>query len=97
MIKGVKENEEKIIKGILKDYPCTFYYYGSRVKGDFTQSSDLDILADIQEENLTGIIEEIELKFNESKIPYIVNITDKSKIEDYFYQIIKPTLVKIDL
>ena len=44
MIKGVTEKEEKIIKDILRKYPYDFYYYGSRVKGDFTKASDLDIL-----------------------------------------------------
>ena len=36
MIKGVTSNEEKIIKDILSKYPYNFFYYGSRVKGDFT-------------------------------------------------------------
>ena len=44
MIKGVTENELKIIKEILFRYPYEFYLYGSRVKGDFTKSSDLVIL-----------------------------------------------------
>lgn len=56
MIKGVTENEEKIVKNVLKDYPYTFYYYGSRVKGDFTKSSDLDILAESTEDIKAGII-----------------------------------------
>lgn len=39
MIKGVNEFEEEIIKSILQNYPYKFYYYGSRVKGNFTKSS----------------------------------------------------------
>ena len=96
MIKGVTENEEKIVKNVLKDYPYTFYYYGSRVKGDFTKSSDLDILAESAEDIKAGIIDEIEMKFNESRIPYVVKISDKAKIENYFYELIKPSLVKIE-
>ena len=46
MIKGVTEKEENIIKDILSKDPYDFYYYGSRVKGDFTIASDLDILTD---------------------------------------------------
>lgn len=38
MIKGITPNEEIIIKEILKLYPYSFYYYGSRVKGGFFKS-----------------------------------------------------------
>ena len=74
MIKGVTEKEEKIIKDILKDYPYDFYYYGSRVKGDFTRASDLDILTD---ELSYSTLDEIKTRFNESLVPYIVNISQK--------------------
>ena len=46
MIKGITPKEEIIIKSILESYQADydFYYYGSRVKGNFEKSSDLDIL-----------------------------------------------------
>ena len=40
-------------------------------------------------------IEQIELEFNKSKIPYVVKITNRADIEDYFYDLIKDSLVKI--
>ena len=45
-IKGVTQEEEQIIKSILAPYKddYEFYYYGSRVKGNFRPLSDLDIL-----------------------------------------------------
>lgn len=92
MIKGVSENEEKIIREILSKYPYDFYYYGSRVKGDFTPSSDLDILTDSIP---YGILEELNLLFNKSKIPYVVNISQKCNIDEHFYNLIKNDLVKI--
>lgn len=95
MIKGIKQNEEKIIIDILKNYPYDFYYYGSRVKGDYTKGSDLDILIKNDKEIPQKIIEEINLKFNESIIPYKVNFSDFILIDTNFYNLIKNDLVKI--
>lgn len=94
MIKGVTEKEEKIIKDILREYPYDFYYYGSRVKGDFTKASDLDILTN---ELSYSELEEIETKFNESRIPYVVNLSLKSNMDEKFYKLIKKDLVKIEI
>ena len=94
MIKGVTEKEEKIIKDILRKYPYDFYYYGSRVKGDFTKASDLDILTN---ELSYSELEEIENQFNESRIPYVVNLSLKSKMDEKFYNLIKNDLVKIEI
>lgn len=95
MISGITEKEEKIIKEILSNYPYEFYYYGSRVKGDFTKGSDLDVL--IKNENAIeqNIIDEISLKFNESIIPYRVNFSDYKKMSEKFYNLIKNDLVKV--
>lgn len=95
MVKGVTSKEETIIKEILKEYPYEFYYYGSRVKGDYTKSSDLDILIKSDTPIPTLIMNELSTKFNESKIPYIVNFSDFNLLEDNFIKHIQPTLVKI--
>ena len=96
MIKGINEKEECIIQGILKDYPYDFFYYGSRVKGNYTKLSDLDILLKNETEVPYSVIEDIELKFNESKIPYIVNILQYANMDENFYNLIKNDLVKIE-
>ena len=95
MIKGISEKEEKIIKNILAKYPYEFYYYGSRVKGDFTISSDLDILIECKNELPPSYIEKLETEFNESLIPYRVNFSQHCKMDDYFYELIKKDLRKI--
>ena len=95
MVKGVTSKEETIIKEILKEYPYEFYYYGSRVKGDYTKSSDLDILIKSDIPIPTLIMNELSTKFNESKIPYIVNFSEFNLLEDKFFKHIQPTLVKI--
>lgn len=95
MIKGINKKEEKIIKEILSKYPYNFYYYGSRVKGDFTKASDLDILIISDNEILQSDIDEIEKKFNESLIPFKVNLSRRDRMEDYFYNLIKENLIKV--
>lgn len=96
MIKGVSEKEEIIIKDILKKYPYEFFYYGSRVKGDFTKSSDLDILIKFDKEIPYDVIEKLKYQFNSSLIPYVVNLSQAVQMDDYFYRLIEPTLVKVD-
>lgn len=95
MIKGITDKEERIIKDILQKYPYEFFYYGSRVKGDFTKSSDLDILIKSEEEIPYSELEQLELEFNESLIPYVVNFTDYNKLTPEFYSLIEKSLVKV--
>ncbi len=92
MIKGVNAKEEKIIKSILKKYDGEFYYYGSRVKGGYTKASDLDIL---MKSGNSNDIERINLEFNNSYIPYIVNVSRFEDMDEHFYKLIEKDLVKI--
>ena len=91
MIKGITEKEFKIIKEILQNYDAKFYAYGSRVKGDFSELSDLDILVKSDKD----IIPELKYKFDQSYIPYIVNFTDAKSIDENFYNLIKNDLTEI--
>lgn len=91
MIKGVTEKEYSIIKDILKDYNGKFYAYGSRVRGDFSELSDLDILVKADKK----IIPELTEKFDNSYLPYIVNLTDYYSIDEKFYNLIKNDLTLI--
>ena len=95
MIKGITEKEREIINNIINKYPYEFYAYGSRVKGDFTKGSDLDILIKSDNQIPIKIIEELKLKFNESRIPYIVNIVIFNDISDDFFNLIKKDLTKL--
>ncbi len=93
MIKGITNKEYKIVKDILKDYPYKFYAYGSRVTGDFTPLSDLDIL--VKSDKFDKIISELKYKFDRSDLPYVVNFTDYNTIDDHFYNLIKNDLTEI--
>lgn len=95
MIAGITEKEQKIIERILdkyrKDY--AFFYYGSRVKGTYEKTSDLDVLIKGKAEMPLAILQEIKEEFDDSDLPYIVNFSDYYKLDSSFYERIKPDLI----
>ena len=94
-IKGVTFEEEKVILSILEPYKnkYDFYYYGSRVKGNFRPLSDLDILLISKNDITINDIYTLKEAFDESILPYVVNIS--YNIDVKFYNLIKNGLVKI--
>lgn len=95
---GISQIEHSIINDILKAYSSQyqFYYYGSRVKGTFNKTSDLDILIKGKQEMPLSDLVQIREKMDESKLPYIVNFTDYNAIDEKFYNLIKDDLVLIE-
>lgn len=93
MIKGVSEKEFDIIKNILKNYQGKFFAYGSRVKGNFSDLSDLDVL--VISENYSEVITDLKEQFDNSLLPYVVNFTDFNTLDENFYNLIKNDLVEI--
>ena len=96
-IKGITPTDEFIIKDILSKFfdKYTFYYYGSRVKGDFTPLSDLDILVKGSQPFNLNDKEELKNAFDISNLPYIVNFTDYYSTSQEFYKLIEKDLVQI--
>ena len=94
---GVTKEEQKIIVEILKEYgdKYSFYYYGSRVKGNFNKTSDLDILIKGEEEMPLADVVSLKENMDESRLPYIVNFTDYNSIDESFYNLIKDDLIMI--
>ena len=99
MKQGITNKEQEIIENILNKYEkeYSFYYYGSRVKGTFEKTSDLDILIKGKKEMPLFILEEIKEEFDKSNLPYIVNFSDYNSIDKNFYNIIKKDLVLYNL
>ena len=95
MILGVTDKEQRIIEDILDAYAdnYSFYYYGSRVKGNFEKISDLDILIKGEKEMPLFILSNLKEKFDASYLPYIVNFSDYHNITPDFYEHIKQDLV----
>ena len=96
-IKGVTESEQKIIDTILTPYKdkYDFYYYGSRVKGNFRFLSDLDILIKCKNDFKSDDIETIKTLFDNSNLSYVVNLTNFDDINNDFYNLIKKDLIKV--
>lgn len=94
LIKGVTNDEQKIIDSILKPFKdrYEFYFYGSRVKGNFRFLSDLDIL--IKGNVSSNDIDTLRTLFDNSNLPYVVNFTIYNNIDENFYNLIKKNLVK---
>ena len=94
-IKGLTEKEETIVKEILKPYlsKYDFYFYGSRVKGNFRPLSDLDILMKSNTEINLNDIDEIKEKFDESDLSFVVNLA--YNVDEKFYNLIVCDLIKV--
>lgn len=95
MVLGITDKEQQIIEGILDAYAdsYSFYYYGSRVKGNFEKTSDLDVLIKGEKEMPLFILSDLKEKFDDSYLPYIVNFSDYHNITPDFYDHIKQDLV----
>lgn len=96
-IAGITDTEFRIIKNILSNFnnKYDFFAYGSRVKGTFSNLSDLDILIKGNNDTILHDIAELKHLFDGSDLPYIVNIADYNQIQNSFYNLIKDDLVKI--
>lgn len=96
-MKGVSEEELKIIENIIAPFKdkYEFFAYGSRVKGNFRELSDLDIMVRGEIPININDFEELKEKFDNSSLPYIVNLVDYFSLAESFYNIIKKDLTKI--
>lgn len=95
-IKGLTEKEANIVNEILRPYfaKYDFYYYGSRVKGGFRPLSDLDILIKSNSDINLNEIDEIKEKFDESDLPFVVNLA--YDVDENFYNLIVCDLIKVN-
>jgi predicted nucleotidyltransferase len=79
-----------IIKNILQKYPYTFYAFGSRVKGKSRRSSDIDIC--FVESIPFNIQAHIEEDFEESDLPFRVDLSDYNLMSEDFKKLIEKDL-----
>jgi len=83
----------EIIQQILSKYPYQFYAYGSRVKGTARKFSDLDLC--YQESIPDAIAFQIEEKFKESDLPFLVELVAWKDMKVGFREMIKKDLTPI--
>jgi predicted nucleotidyltransferase len=83
----------KIVQSVLAKYPYKFYAFGSRVNGNPRKLSDLDIcfFDDIPYNTRQHIVDD----FDESDLPYKVDIIDWNSTDNIFQNKIKDDLIII--
>ena len=83
---------KNIISRYLKEYKL--YLFGSRVKGTARKFSDIDLA--IQSKYMTRQIKDkLQVEFENSTLPYEVDIVDLNNILDDFKMLIKDSMVEI--
>lgn len=88
-----EERHKKIIQDVLKKYPYTFYAFGSRATGIAKRFSDLDLC--FFEDIPWNVKSQIEEDFEESNLPYTVDLVDWRKCDAEFQNMIKKDLTLI--
>jgi predicted nucleotidyltransferase len=83
----------EMVTAILNKYPYTFYAFGSRVIGSQKRLSDLDIC--FMDTIPSNVLFHIREDFEESNIPFKVDLVDWNMCDEKFREIIKPDLVLI--
>lgn len=91
MMLDLREKDWQIIKNILGHYPYQFYAFGSRVKHTAKKFSDLDLC--YKEKIPNTVIAKIEGEFEESDLPFKVEILDWHHCDPDFQKKIEKDLV----
>lgn len=82
---ALSDQELKIVADIMKNLPQTVVF-GSRIKGTHKQFSDLDLC--VKDPITDYEYELLKEAFEESDLPYSVDLVDYSKIDESFKHII---------
>lgn len=84
------------LKKNISDKNVKFYIFGSRAKGNYKEYSDIDIAVDLNGQKLyEDILTNILLEFEDSVLPYEVDVVDLNAIDEKFKNLIKDSLVEL--
>jgi predicted nucleotidyltransferase len=88
------DKHKRIVMAILSKYPYHFYVFGSRAKGTAKPFSDLDLAVkeNMQALDKTKIITE----FEESDLPFKIDLIEMSKIDPSFKAHILSDLILLE-
>ena len=89
----ISEKHLSILENILKSYPYQFYVYDSRAKGSSKKFSDLDLCykEEIPSKDLNQILE----LFENSDLPFKVDLCNWNEISDDFKQLIEQDFIPL--
>ena len=86
----------QILHNNIPQKDAKFYIFGSRTKGNYKEYSDIDIAVQLQEGKLSAdTLGKILLEFNDSTLPYEVDVVDLNAIDEKFRSIIENSLVQL--
>ena len=96
----IDEQHTTIIISIIKSIPelndCSVYLYGSRVNGKSVKFSDVDIALDCHSKPVTDTIKSgLAIQFENSILPYPVDIIDINSVSPVFKAKVEKDFVKI--
>lgn len=93
----ISDAEKKILLAIFNKYKKDFevFAFGSRARGDHKKYSDLDICLKGTSKVDPSIISNIKNNFQESTLPYTVDIVDWNDISEKFQNNIRSDLVNL--
>ncbi len=91
---NLSDKELKLIKFILAKYPYQFYAFGSRVKGKQKKYSDLDLC--YKDQIPDSVITKIYEDFEESNLPFKVELLNWHRCDLDFQKSIENDLVKLE-
>lgn len=91
---NIEPQHLQYVKDILSKYPYTFYVFGSRLTGKVKPLSDLDLcfFDHIEPREFLKIKEE----FEESNLPYKVDLVDGQRCSAEFREIITQNMEILD-
>jgi len=96
----VTPTEFIIIKDILKKYltkDCKAYVFGSRAKSSSLHGSDLDLALECKEKIDFKKLSKIKIDFEDSRLPYMVDVIDLQAIKEYFKNMIEKEMIEFPL
>ena len=92
----LKPEQAHILRTILRTHlrqtPFTVYVFGSRASGSPRPDSDVDLLLDTQGKIPLSTLAQLKEDFEESELPFRVDVVLRADISSEFYQRIKDDL-----
>ena len=83
-----------VLKRNISDVDAKFYIFGSRAKGTSKKYSDIDIAVDLNGKKLdVSILGKILIEFQDSTLPFEVDVVDLNSVDEDFRNLIKKDLV----
>lgn len=92
----VTPKELIIIKNILENYlhpNCKAWVFGSRAKSSALFNSDLDLALECKDKIDLKILSKIKIAFEDSRLPYRVDVVDINAVKPYFKEIIEKEMI----